>query len=153
MIRIARGTIGIKEREGRLPKVLQPGIHFYIPILDSVDVLPTSVQVERHNEIMIDRNKAIVNVHIEVYYKIYKPILAYQSGSPLSRIEKVSRDILPSLILSSTTVMDYIVTESMRKSLRKIGYDVVRVSVTVSPSDIIMDDILKRSLFQEISYL
>jgi regulator of protease activity HflC (stomatin/prohibitin superfamily) len=137
MISIEYGTIGIKKRRGVPSEVLYPGFHFYIPILETVDVISTGITLGSCREEIVCRDGIPIQVSVDIYYQIYDPLVAYSAGRPEPKLDKIVWDILRPYIESRMLVelvyvapVEKVISSAIRKSIVNDGFTLLRLNMS-----------------------
>ena len=99
------GNIGIKETFGRFTGVLKPGVHFYVPFVEKVNILNTQVNQMKLQFNVRTKDNAFVYLDLAVQYKVANPELAFYSlrsseKQMKSYAENIIRSKVPTMTLS-----------------------------------------------------
>ncbi len=138
---VPAGHVLIVERLGRHQAVLEPGLHFIIPIIDRVrDRLDTREQMlSKLREPVISRDNYVVLVDAVVFYQIVDPRSAtYDVADHLQSLDDLTVSTLRTVIggtdveeaLLSTHVINSEVRRTLSWTTERWGVRVLRVEIT-----------------------
>lgn len=146
--------VGIIERLGKFKKLLFPGLHFYIPCVESIvgKVSTRTEQLELISETKTKDN-VFVKLKISVQYKVGDDDVFdafYSLRNPIlqmsSYIEDSIRGIVPKIelddLFEQTNDISTSVNDNVSNEMKKYGYTICKTLVT----DIIPDQEVKRAM-------
>lgn len=140
MIKIIRSScVGIEETFGKFTRVLEPGIHFYVPLVTRISELQTNIQTMSYKISSKTKDNVFVDVHTSVSYKIEDPEKAFYTVRDARRqievsLEDVVRGSVSGLDLDKLfedrdTIRQH-VNEHLSDNMSLYGYGIDRVFVT-----------------------
>lgn len=149
MITIKQASVGLKEKWGRFVGILQPGLHFYIPGVEDIHVLPTNTRTVPYKFSVKTKDNVFVTMSVTVSYKVGDPERAfYNLRNPDRQISdaiedsvrgSVSNIDLDHLFEDRTTIQKH-VDDVLSSKLESYGYDVESVFVTeIEPDPLVKE--------------
>ncbi|KAL0484889.1 hypersensitive-induced response protein [Acrasis kona] len=142
---IKQANVGILETFGKFTRVLSPGIHLKIPMIQQVVQVGTNIKTQPLHFSVKTKDNVFADMHLTVSYKINDPKKAhYELENPTlqisSTIENVVRSAAPNLTLDDLyNNQDHIknnVTSQLSNKMSSYGYEIEDVMVTgVEPAE------------------
>ncbi|KAL0480579.1 hypothetical protein AKO1_006822 [Acrasis kona] len=142
---IKQANVGILETFGKFTRVLAPGIHIKIPMIQQVVQVGTNIKTQPLHFSVKTKDNVFADMHLTVSYKINDPKKAhYELENPTlqisSTIENVVRSAAPNLTLDDLyNNQDHIknnVTSQLSNKMSSYGYEIEDVMVTgVEPAE------------------
>jgi len=136
---VRQSEVGLVERFGRFNRVLQPGINFIIPILETVRIVDLREHVvDVPPQEVICKDNVVVVVDAVIYYQVIDPVKAiYNVSNYLIAIVKLAQTNLRAIIgemeldetLSGRDVINAKLREELDKITDKWGVKITRVEI------------------------
>jgi regulator of protease activity HflC (stomatin/prohibitin superfamily) len=144
---VKTSTVGVKTTFGRFTKTVQPGLIWYIPLVQSVDLVSIRVRQKNFKFNVKTKDNVFTGLELAVQYKIEPDDVekAYFSlSNPVeqigSYIENTVRSHIPTmsfdqLFESQNTIGEY-VNSDLKSKMSDYGYTIVNTLITtIQPPD------------------
>lgn len=152
---IKTSNTGIKQQFGKFKKTLEPGLNFYIPFIQNIDIISNKLQLESFSYNVKTKSDAFATLNIAVQYQIQpenSEKAFYNLKQPLKQIDSFIQGILRSKI--STMEMNelfksqddicHFVSDTLRNRMAQTGYSIMNTTIVeISP-----DDVIKKAMNQ-----
>jgi regulator of protease activity HflC (stomatin/prohibitin superfamily) len=123
---------GVHLRCGKIRRVLDEGIYFIIPILDTVRIIHTAEQViDLPNQTLTTKDFTSVNVSGVIVYEVIDPVKAsmcvfdYDKSLPTVAIGIVGEEISKTQHMADLSVITETVKNALEREALKWGIDVL----------------------------
>ena len=135
--RVHEGQIAILRRFGRSRKVLTPGLHVRVPIVDRIErrlnTIGRSVELKDH---IVDAGQNVATCHVDgrVYYQILDarqaaPELEHLEETVTQELDRLLPEFLPQHRNDSSDIFNTALKQSLNERLRTRGILVARTQI------------------------